>query len=50
VFVDPHMLAIEALRVMNDRPRPIQMVFVCEAGASSAPCTSMPDLLRAGIA
>ncbi len=49
VFVDPHMLAIEALRVMNDRPRPIQMVFACEAGRLVG-AVSMHDLLRAGIA
>ena len=49
VFVDPHMLAIEALRVMSDRPRPIQMVFACEDGRLVG-AVSMHDLLRAGIA
>ena len=49
VFVDPHLLATEALRVMNDRPRPIMLVFVCE-GDRLVGAVQMHDLLRAGIA
>lgn len=49
VFVEPHLLATEALRVMNERPRPIQLVFVCEEGRLVG-VVGMHDLLRAGIA
>ena len=49
VFVSPQTMASEALRVMNERPRPIMLLFVCEddrlAGA-----VHMHDFLRAGVA
>ncbi len=47
--VDPRLLATEALRVMNERPRPIMLMFVCEAGRLVG-AVHMHDLLRAGIA
>ncbi|HZZ34359.1 MAG TPA: KpsF/GutQ family sugar-phosphate isomerase [Caulobacteraceae bacterium] len=49
VTVDPHMLATEALRVMNERERPIMLLFVCEQGRLVG-ALHMHDLLRAGIA
>jgi arabinose-5-phosphate isomerase len=49
VFVAPQLLAIEALRVMNERPRPIQLVFVCD-DARLVGVVGMHDLLRAGVA
>ncbi len=49
MFVDPRLLATEALRVMNERPRPIMLMFVCEAGRLVG-AVHMHDLLRAGIA
>jgi arabinose-5-phosphate isomerase len=49
VSVDPHMLATEAMRLMNERPRPIMLLFVCEAGRLVG-ALHMHDLLRAGIA
>jgi arabinose-5-phosphate isomerase len=49
VFVDPHLLATEALRVMNDRPRPILLLFACE-GEHLVGAIGMHDFLRAGIA
>ena len=49
VVVDPHLLATEALRVMNDRPRPITLVFVCE-GDRLVGAVEMHDLLRSGVA
>jgi arabinose-5-phosphate isomerase len=49
VFVDPHLLATEALRVMNERPRPIMLIFVC-AHDHLVGVVHMHDLLRAGIA
>ena len=48
-FVDPRLLATEALRVMNKRERPILLLFVCEAGRLVG-AVSMHDFLRAGIA
>ena len=48
VFVDPRLLATEALRVMNERPRPIMLMFVCE-GDRLVGAVHMHDLLRAGI-
>ncbi len=47
--VDPQLLATEALRVMNERPSPIMLMFVCEAGRLVG-AVHMHDLLRAGIA
>jgi arabinose-5-phosphate isomerase len=49
VFVDPHLLATEALRLMNERPHPIQLLFACEDGALVG-AVGMHDFLRAGIA
>ncbi|MDB5479556.1 MAG: Arabinose-5-phosphate isomerase [Caulobacteraceae bacterium] len=49
VFVDPHLLATEALRVMNERPRPIMLIFACERGRLVG-AVHMHDLLRAGVA
>jgi arabinose-5-phosphate isomerase len=49
VFVDPRLLATEAMRVMNERPRPIMLIFACEADRVVG-AVHMHDLLRAGIA
>lgn len=49
VTVDPHLLATEALRLMNERPHPIQLLFACEAGRLVG-AVHMHDFLRAGIA
>jgi arabinose-5-phosphate isomerase len=49
VFVDPHVLATEALRLMNERTHPIQIIFVCENGRLTG-AVHMHDFLRAGIA
>ena len=48
-FVDPRLLATEALRVMNKRERPILLLFVCEADRLVG-AVSMHDFLHAGIA
>ena len=48
VSVDPRMLATEALRIMNDRPRPITLMFVCE-DARLVGAVHMHELLRAGV-
>jgi arabinose-5-phosphate isomerase len=49
VSVEPCMLAAEAVRMMNARPRPILLIFVCEAGRLVG-AVHMHDLLRAGVA
>ncbi len=49
VFVAPQLMASEALRVMNERPRPIMLLFVCEDGRPVG-ALHMHDFLRAGIA
>ncbi len=49
VSVEPGMLAAEAVRMMNARPRPILLIFVCEAGRLVG-AVHMHDLLRAGVA
>jgi arabinose-5-phosphate isomerase len=49
VFVHPHLLATEALRVMNERPRPILLIFACENDRLVG-AVHMHDFLRAGIA
>lgn len=49
VFVDPRVMASEALRVMNERPRPITLIFVCD-GERLVGAVHMHDLLRAGVA
>lgn len=49
VFVAPGLLATEALRIMNERPRPILLMFVCE-GDKLVGAVHLHDLLRAGVA
>ena len=49
VFVDPRLMAGEALRVMNERPRPITQIFVCEP-EQLVGAVHLHDLLRAGVA
>jgi arabinose-5-phosphate isomerase len=49
VFVEPQLLATEAVRIMNERPRPILLMFVCE-NEKLVGAVHMHDLLRAGIA
>jgi arabinose-5-phosphate isomerase len=49
VFVDPHLLASEALRLMNERERPIMLMFVCDDDRLVG-AVHMHDLLRAGVA
>lgn len=49
VSVSPQTMASEALRVMNERPRPIMLLFVCEDGRLVG-AAHMHDFLRAGVA
>jgi len=49
VFAEPSLLAIEAMRIMTERPRPILLMFICE-GDTLVGAVHMHDLLRAGIA
>lgn len=49
VFVAPDVLASEAMRVMTERERPFQLMFVCEGGRLVG-AVHMHDFLRAGIA
>ncbi len=49
VAVEPGMLATEAMRLMNERGRPIMLLFVCEDDRLVG-ALHMHDLLRAGIA
>ena len=49
VSVEPTLLASEAMRLMNERERPFQLLFVCEAGRLVG-AVHMHDFLRAGIA
>jgi arabinose-5-phosphate isomerase len=46
----PDMLAAEALRVMNDRPRPITTLFVLDPARRPVGLLHVHDLLRAGVA
>ena len=48
-FVDPRLLATEALHEMNTRERPILLMFVCEDDRLVG-AVSMHDFLRAGVA
>ena len=48
VFVQSRLLASEALRTMNERPRPIMLMFVCDDDRLVG-AVHMHDLLRAGI-
>jgi arabinose-5-phosphate isomerase len=49
VTVDPHLLATEALRLMTERARPIQLLIACENGRPVG-VIGMHDFLKAGIA
>jgi arabinose-5-phosphate isomerase len=49
VAVEPDLLASEAMRLMNERDRPIMLLFVCESGRLVG-AVHMHDFLRAGIA
>jgi arabinose-5-phosphate isomerase len=49
VSVEPHFLAGEAMRLMNERERPFHLLFVCEAGRLVG-AVHMHDFLRAGVA
>jgi arabinose-5-phosphate isomerase len=49
VTVDPHLLATEALRLMTERPQPIQLLIACEHGRPVG-VVGTHDFLRAGIA
>jgi arabinose-5-phosphate isomerase len=49
VSVDPHLLATEAMRLMTERPSPIQMLIASIDGRPVG-VVGMHDLLRAGIA
>lgn len=48
--VTEDMLGAEALRLMNDRPRPITSMFVLDANRSPVGVVHIHDLLRAGVA
>jgi arabinose-5-phosphate isomerase len=49
VSVAPGVLASEAMRLMNERERPFNLLFVCEGGRLVG-AVHMHDFLRAGIA
>ncbi len=49
VSVEAGLLASEAMRLMNERERPFNLLFVCEDGRLVG-AVHMHDLLRAGIA
>ncbi len=49
VSAGPGMLASEAMRLMNERERPFNLLFVCEDGRLVG-AVHMHDFLRAGIA
>jgi arabinose-5-phosphate isomerase len=49
VTADPHLLATEAMRVMTERPHPIQLLIAC-VDERPVGVVGMHDLLRAGIA
>ena len=49
VTVDPHLLATEALRIMTERPSPIQLLIACEQGRPVG-VVGTHYFLRAGIA
>ncbi|MFI4975036.1 MAG: SIS domain-containing protein [Caulobacterales bacterium] len=46
---EPNTLASEAMRIMNERDRPIMLLFVCENGKLVG-AVHMHDFLRAGVA
>ena len=49
VSVEPGLIASEAMRLMTERDRPFNLLFVCEAGRLVG-AVHMHDMLRAGIA
>ena len=49
VAVEPGLIASEAMRLMTERDRPFNLLFVCEAGRLVG-AVHMHDMLRAGIA
>jgi arabinose-5-phosphate isomerase len=49
ISVEPGLLASEAMRLMNERERPFNLLFVTEGGKLVG-AVHMHDLLRAGIA
>jgi arabinose-5-phosphate isomerase len=49
ISVEPDFLASEAMRLMNERERPFNLLFVCEAGRLVG-AVHMHDFLRAGLA
>lgn len=48
--IGPDILAAEALRIMNDRPRPISSIFALDEGGHPVGIVHLHDLLRAGVA
>ena len=48
--IGPDALAVEALRIMNERPRPITSLFVVDRDGAPIGLLHVHDLLRAGIA
>ncbi|MBV1833186.1 KpsF/GutQ family sugar-phosphate isomerase [Novacetimonas pomaceti] len=48
--INPDALAVDALRIMNDRPRPITSLFVLNAEHQPIGILHIHDLLRAGVA
>ncbi|WP_239021276.1 KpsF/GutQ family sugar-phosphate isomerase [Novacetimonas cocois] len=48
--IRPDALAVDALRIMNDRPRPITSLFVLDAEHHPIGILHIHDLLRAGVA
>jgi len=49
ISVEPGLIASEAMRLMTERDRPFNLLFVCEAGRLVG-AVHMHDMLRAGIA
>jgi arabinose-5-phosphate isomerase len=49
ISVEPDLLATEAMRLMNERERPFNLLFVCEGGRLVG-AVHMHDFLRAGVA
>jgi arabinose-5-phosphate isomerase len=47
--IGPDLLAAEALRVMNARPRPVTALFVLDAARRPVGLLHVHDLLRAGV-
>jgi arabinose-5-phosphate isomerase len=49
ISAEPDLLATEAMRLMNERERPFNLLFVCEGGRLVG-AVHMHDFLRAGVA